>query len=126
MPTPKRRPTRTAASPIDTFLAKLPAPKRAALDQLRATIRAIVPNAEECISYGLPAFRLDGKVVAGFAPTKNGCSYYPFSGSTFATLARELERYEKTKSALHFADDRPLPRALVQKLIATRLAEPKR
>ena len=66
--------------------------KRAALDKLRKTIRAVVPKAEECISYGIPAFRLDGRIVAGFAATAKGCSYFPFSGSTLRTLAKELAR----------------------------------
>ena len=86
-------------------------------------IRGIVPGAEECISYGIPAFRLDGRIVAGFAATADGCSYYPFSGTTLATLARDLEGYEGTKSALHFDPGKPLPVTLVRKLIRTRIAE---
>ncbi|HEX9102727.1 MAG TPA: DUF1801 domain-containing protein, partial [Polyangia bacterium] len=97
--------------------------KRAALDALRRTIRSIVPQAEECISYGMPAFRLDGRVVAGFAATAGGCSYYPFSGTTLRTLAKELERYDRTKSALHFGPRQPLPATLVRKLLRARIAE---
>jgi len=89
---------------IDEYLAGVKGEKRAALDKLRKTIRSIVPKAEECISYGIPAFRLDGRIVAGFAATKKGCSYFPFSGSTLKTLAKELEDYEQTKSSLHFDD----------------------
>lgn len=108
---------------IDEYLAPLPADRRDALEALRQTIRAIAPRVEECISYGMPAFRLDGKVVAGFAATARGCSYYPFSGTTLESLAGELAAYGQTKSALHFTPDKPLPKTLVRKLIRTRVAE---
>jgi uncharacterized protein YdhG (YjbR/CyaY superfamily) len=74
---------------IDQYLATVKGDKRAALDKLRKTIRAIVPRAEECISYSIPAFRLDGKIVAGFAATAKGCSYFPFSGSRLESLKPE-------------------------------------
>ncbi len=108
---------------IDEYLAALPAAKRAALGRLRRAIRAVVPDAEECISYGMPAFRVQGRVVAGFAATAAGYSYYPFSGSTLATLAGELAGYEGTKSAVHATLDEPLPTALVRKLVRARVAE---
>ena len=110
---------------IDDYLSTVKGERRSALEALRKTIRSIVPDAEECISYGMPAFRLDGTVVAGFAATEKGCSYYPFSGTTLGTLAGDLERYEGTKSAVHFGPDRPLPPTLVRKLIRTRIAEGK-
>jgi len=117
--------TKLVAKPksIDEYLAKVSGEQRAALDQLRKLLRTLLPKAEECISYGLPAFRLDGDVVAGFAATAKGCSYYPFSGSTLATLAGELDGYVTTAGALHFAPKKPLPRALVRKLLRTRMAE---
>jgi uncharacterized protein YdhG (YjbR/CyaY superfamily) len=108
---------------IDEYLARVKGEKRAALDELRKLLRALLPKAEECISYGLPAFRLKGRVVAGFAATAKGCSYYPFSGATLATLGAELEGYSMTAGALHFTPAKPLPRALVRKLLKTRLAE---
>jgi uncharacterized protein YdhG (YjbR/CyaY superfamily) len=108
---------------IDEYLAPVKGVKRAALDKLRETIRAIVPQAEERISYGMPAFRFNGKIVAGFAATAKGCSYFPFSGSTLRTLADELENYDKTKSSLHFDPAQPLPVTLVRKLIKTRVTE---
>lgn len=113
------------ASPatIDAYLAGVTGPRRATLEAVRRTIRSAIPAAEECISYGIPAFRLDGKVVAGFAATATGCSYFPFSGTTLDTLAPELAGYGRTKSALHFAADRPLPPALVRKLLRARIAE---
>ena len=109
------------AKDIDAYLAGVRGERRALLDQLRKTIRAIVPKAEECISYGMPAFRLDGKVIAGFAATKSGGSYYPFSGSTLRTLKKDLAKYEGTKGALHFSA--PLPATLVRKLLKARIAE---
>jgi len=111
------------AATIDEYLAKVKGEKRTALDELRKTIRALVPKAEECISYGMPAFRLDGRIVAGFAATAKGCSYYPFSGSTLRALAGELADYDQTKSALHFDPSAPLPKALVRKLLDARRRE---
>lgn len=108
---------------IDAYLATVGAPNRRLLEQLRKTIHAIAPRVEECISYRLPAFRLDGKIVAGFAATAKGCSYYPFSGRTLVTLAREVEEYRQTKGALHFGPARALPAALIRKLVAARIAE---
>jgi uncharacterized protein YdhG (YjbR/CyaY superfamily) len=113
---------RTAAT-IDDYLAGVSGERRAALMKLRKTIRAIAPRAEECISYAMPAFRLDGKVIAGFLATKRGCSYFPFSGRTLRTLAKEVAGYSQTKGSLHFDPSAPLPAALVRKLIKTRIAE---
>jgi uncharacterized protein YdhG (YjbR/CyaY superfamily) len=112
-------------SEIDKYLATVPDDKRAALDELRTTIRSIVPRAEECISYKMPAFRLDGRIIAGFQATANGCSYYPFSGTTLQTLAADLQGYGKTKSAVHFRPDARLPKRLVRKLLKARIAEPR-
>jgi uncharacterized protein YdhG (YjbR/CyaY superfamily) len=111
------------AANIDEYLRGVKGDKRAALDELRQLLRTLLPQAEECISYGLPAFRLDGEVVAGFAATAKGCSYYPFSGSTLAALAPELKGYTMTSGALHFSPEKPLPRVLVRKLLKTRIAE---
>jgi uncharacterized protein YdhG (YjbR/CyaY superfamily) len=108
---------------IDEYLAKLSPEARVALEKLQRTIRTILPKAEECISYSIPAFRFEGHVVAGFLATKTGCSYFPFSGTTLATLADELGGYDRTKSALHFAPKRPLPVTLVRKLLKARIAE---
>jgi uncharacterized protein YdhG (YjbR/CyaY superfamily) len=108
---------------IDEYLATVTGERRAALDKLRKTIRRIVPRAEECISYNIPAFRVDGKIVAGFLATKKGCSYFPFSGSTLRTLAGEVKAYDQTKGSLHFDPHQPLPAALVRKLIKARMAE---
>ena len=93
------------------------------LQSLRSTILEIVPEAEEVISYAMPAFRVRGTTVAGFAAFKEHLSYLPFSGSVLPRLADELQGYTMTKSALHFPVDRPLPKSLVEKLIAVRLEE---
>ncbi len=108
---------------MDAYLQALEEPKRGTLDALRRTILEIVPSAEEVISYNVPAFRVDGHTVAGFAAFKHHVSYLPFSGSVLGQLADELAGYTTTKSSLHFPVDRPLPKALVKQLIAVRLAE---
>jgi uncharacterized protein YdhG (YjbR/CyaY superfamily) len=108
---------------IDDYLAGLDEPKRTTLQKLRQAIHAEIPKAEECISYGMPAFRLQGKVIAGFAAFKTHLAYLPHSGSTFAALGDDLADYEFTPGSLHFPIDKPLPKALVKKLIATRLRE---
>jgi uncharacterized protein YdhG (YjbR/CyaY superfamily) len=102
---------------IDDYLEKLDEPKRSTLRALRQTIRTIIPDAEEGISYAMPAFRLHGKVVAGFAAFRNHLTYVPHSGSVLSKLPKELKTYSATKSALHFAIDKPLPKALVKKLM---------
>ena len=108
---------------IDQYLGALEEPKRATLAQLRDTIAEIVPDAEQCISYGMPAFKLQGKTIAGFAAFKSHLSYLPHSGSVIGQLATETEGYTKTKGSLHFPVDEPLPKELVKKLLDTRIAE---
>jgi uncharacterized protein YdhG (YjbR/CyaY superfamily) len=110
---------------IDDYLSRVPPGRRKALQKLRAAIRKILPRAEECISYSIPAFRIEGGVVAGFAATAKGCSYFPFSGTTLGTLGEELAGYGRTKSALHFDPEKGLPAALVRKLIRARTREMK-
>jgi len=114
------------ATTIDEYLATVGEERRSALEDIRKKIRSIIPEAEECISYRIPAFRLHGTVVAGFCATAKGCSYFPFSGSTLKTLAQHVSAYDQTKSALHFSPDKPLPTALVRRLIKTRIAETER
>jgi uncharacterized protein YdhG (YjbR/CyaY superfamily) len=108
---------------IDEYLRGVQEPGRSTLQTLRRTILEIVPDADEVISYRVPAFRVGGETVAGFAAFKNHLSYLPFSGSVLSQLAEELDGYAMTKSSLHFAVDHPLPRALVKKLIKMRLAQ---
>ena len=112
-----------SAGEIDEYLRAVEEPKRRTLETLRRTVLEIVPEAEQVIFYRLPAFRVHGKTIGGFAAFKNHLSYLPFSGSVLPRLADQLAGYTMTKSSLHFPVDRPLPKALVRKLIAARLAE---
>jgi len=112
-----------SADEVDEYLRGVDEPKRSTLQALRRSILEIVPDAEQVISYRVPAFRVRGKTVAGFAAFKDHLSYLPFSGSVLAPLADELKGYTMTKSALHFPVDRPLPKTVVKKLVAVRLRE---
>lgn len=112
-----------ASVAIDAYLATVAPPQRAALVRVRKVIMRRLPGIEECISYGMPAFRYQGTCIAGFMATKTGCSYYPFSGTTLATLAIHLHGYSQTKAALHFTTNAPLPVSLIHRLLAARVAE---
>jgi uncharacterized protein YdhG (YjbR/CyaY superfamily) len=108
---------------IDNYLAKLSDDKRAAaLERLRKTIRAAAPKAEECISYQLPAFRLNGMLVAFGATTKH-CAFYLMSASTVAAYEQELADYDTSKGTIRFQPNEPLPATLVRKLVKARIAE---
>ena len=111
------------AKTFDECLAAIDADKRAVLEKLRKTIRTIVPKAEECVSYGLAAFRLDGKPIAGLGATATHCAYYPMSGSIVESLADDLADCETSKGAIRFPAEKPLPATLVRKLIQARIAE---
>jgi uncharacterized protein YdhG (YjbR/CyaY superfamily) len=111
---------RVSKREVDEYLAALDGTKRATLERLRTTILEIVPEAEQGIAYGMPAFRLAGKAVAGFAAFKNHLSYFPHSGSVLPELSDDLVGYATSKGALQFPIDKPLPKALVKKLIAVR------
>lgn len=112
-----------SAAEVDEYLSRLPEPKRSTLEALRRTILELLPDAEEVLSYRVPAFQVEGKTVAGFAAFKDHVSYLPFSGSVLPRLEEELRDYAMTKSSLHFPADEPLPKELVQKLIEVRLRE---
>jgi len=112
-----------ATEEIDAYLAALEEPQRSTLRELRHTILGIVPDAEQCISYRMPAFRLRGTVVAGFAAFKNHLSYLPHSGSVLPALHDEVADYETTKGSLHFPADAPLPPALVKRLLDVRISQ---
>jgi uncharacterized protein YdhG (YjbR/CyaY superfamily) len=115
-----------SAEEVDEYLRGVEEPKRGTLEKLRRAILEVVPEAEQVISYRVPAFRVEGKTVAGFAAFKNHLSYLPFSGSVLPRLTEDLSGYTMTKSALHFPVDRPLPKTLVRKLVAVRLSEMRR
>ena len=106
----------------DEYFAALSDDKRAALGAFRKAIKAAVPEAEECISYQLPAFRLNGMLVA-FGATANHCAFYPMSSTTVAAHKDELKDYDISKGTVRFQPDHPLPSALVRKLVKARIAE---
>ena len=115
-----------ARAEVDRHLAALDEPKRSTLEVLWTSILEVVPAAEQCISYGMPAaFKVAGKTVAGFAAFKHHLSYLPHSGSVLSTLADDVAGYETSKGAgaLRVAIDKPLSTPLVKKLIAARLRE---
>jgi uncharacterized protein YdhG (YjbR/CyaY superfamily) len=107
---------------IDEYLSALPADQRATLQQLRQTIRKAAPGAEECISYGIPTFKLHGLLVH-FAAFKNHCSFFPGSAQLIASLEKELKAYPTSKGTIQFRPDKPLPAALVTKIVKARVKE---
>src|SRR5438128_10216297 len=104
----------------DDYLAAVTEDKRGALQKLRKAIKMAAPEAEECISYQLPAFRLNGKLLVAYGAAANHCAFYP--GSTVKALKDELEDYDTSKGTIRFPGDRPLPPALVRKLVRLRIA----
>jgi uncharacterized protein YdhG (YjbR/CyaY superfamily) len=114
-----------AAKPktIDEYLAAVSADQRAALEKLRKTIKAAAPRAEECISYGLAAFRLNGRPLVAFGASANHCAFFPMDSTTVAAHKDELKEYETSKGTIRFQPDNPLPAALVRKLVKARAAE---
>jgi uncharacterized protein YdhG (YjbR/CyaY superfamily) len=106
---------------IDEYLALVSGEKRAALQKLRAAIKAAAPEAEECIAYRVPAFRLRGKMLVAFGAAANHCAFYP---GAYPIEAHEddLETYDTSKGTIRFQPDRPLPASLVRKLVKARIA----
>lgn len=111
------------AMTFDEYFATLSVKERATLQAMRKTIHNIVPDAVEGISYGMQAFLLDGKPFAALAATAHHCSYFPMSGSVVSALAKDLKNYDTSKGTIRFPADKPLPMALVRKLVKARLAE---
>jgi uncharacterized protein YdhG (YjbR/CyaY superfamily) len=122
--TPGATKARPAAAPtkmtFEGYLAGLQPAQREALEHLRRAIRAAAPKAEECICYGVPAYRLRGKFLVGFAAAARHCSFYP--GSSVQSFQDELRNYPTSKGTVRFPVDRPLPAALVRKLVKARIA----
>lgn len=112
-----------SAEQIDTYLETVDEPKRSTLEEMRSRILEIIPDAEQTMSYGLPAFKLHGKVIAGLGAFSAHLSYLPHSGSVLAALGKCIAGYSQTQSALHFPIDEPLPRELVRELISIRIRE---
>jgi len=105
---------------IDEYLAAVEEDKRAALEKLRRDIHAAAPRAEECISYRIPAFRLDGKLLVAFGAAARHCACYP--GDVVEAFAAELAGYDTSKGTIRFAASEPLPAALVRRLVRAQLA----
>jgi uncharacterized protein YdhG (YjbR/CyaY superfamily)/uncharacterized glyoxalase superfamily protein PhnB len=105
----------------DDYLVAVSDDKRAALEKLRKSIKAAAPEAEECISYQLPAFRLNGKLLVAYGAAANHCAFYP--GSTLQAIKNELKDYDTSKGTIRFPPKSPLPPALVRKLVKLRIAE---
>jgi uncharacterized protein YdhG (YjbR/CyaY superfamily) len=111
-----------APKTVDGYLRTLSADKRAALQKLRKAIHAAAPKAEECISYQIPAFRLDGRMLVWFGAASQHCSFFP-GAHPIAALKQDLKAYKTSKGTIRFPPGKPLPAALVRKLIKARLAE---
>lgn len=108
------------ARKVDEYLAATVEPQRSTLTALRATLRELLPDAVEGISYGMPVFKVDGTAIAGYAAFTRHCAYLPHSGNVLAMVGDALAGYTSTSGSLHFAVDRPLPKALVRKLVKAR------
>ncbi|HEX9375831.1 MAG TPA: DUF1801 domain-containing protein [Actinomycetota bacterium] len=113
----------TGPTGMDDYLAGLPEAPRAALEQLRKTIRATAPEAAETISYRMPAFKLHGRFLVWFAAFKDHCSLFPASARVLEAHGEELKPYFSGKGTLRFTADRPIPAALVRKIVKTRIQE---
>jgi uncharacterized protein YdhG (YjbR/CyaY superfamily) len=107
---------------IDEYLARVPASQRAALEKLRRAIKAAAPRAEECISYGIPAFRLDGRVLVFFGAATKHCSFFP-GAYPIEALQEDLAAYSTSKGTVRFDPAAGLPAPLVRKLVKARIEE---
>ncbi len=119
----KQRKTRPATAPktFDGYLAALNPLQRTALEKLRGAIRAAAPKAEECISYGVPSFRLNGRFLVALGAVADHCSFYP--GSALRAFKVDLKGYDTGKGTIRFQPNSPLPTALVRKLVRARIAQ---
>lgn len=117
----RRKPGSRTPTSIDEYLAGVSPEKRAALEQLRKTILEVIPKAEECISYQMPAFRHEGRVLVYFAAQANHCAFYP--GGMVNEFNDDLEGYETSKGTIRFQPERPLPASLVRRMVKARVAQ---
>jgi len=108
---------------IDEYLKNAEDDQRRVLNKLRQTIRAAAPEAQECISYGIPAFRHNRRSLVFFGAWASHCAFYPGSAATLKNFRNELRNFQTSKGAIRFSPDKPLPVALVKKLVKTRIAE---
>ena len=118
----ERKARRGSSKDVDAFLAKVPEDARAALEKLRKTIRGAAPKATEGIGYAIPTFYHQGPLVA-FAASKNHCGFYVMSPAIMEAHKDELKPYDTAKATIRFAADKPLPAALVRRLVKARIAE---
>jgi uncharacterized protein YdhG (YjbR/CyaY superfamily) len=107
---------------VEEYLGAAPEPQRTTLLAVRATLRELLPDADEALSYGMPAFVVGGQPVAGYAWARHHCSYHPHSGAVLSQVADELEGYDWSKGTLRFPIDEPLPRQLTARLVEVKLA----
>lgn len=111
---------------VEAYLAQVPEPARTTLQKVRATIRSVVPKeTTECLSYGMPAFRYKGALVA-YAAFKDHCSFFPMQASLIDEMKDELAGYRTAKGTLQFPLHKPLPAALLKKMVKARVAENER
>lgn len=115
--------TQRKPATVDEYLAAVRPEQRPTLEALRRAIRTTAPRAVEGLYYGLPAFRLDGKPLVGFGAARNHCAFYPLSGRAVAAHADALRDFSTSKGTIRFTPDRPLPVALVRKLVRFRMSE---
>jgi uncharacterized protein YdhG (YjbR/CyaY superfamily) len=115
--------SRSRPSTHDEYLAGVSRDQRATLEKLRKTIKAAAPEAEECISYQLAAFRLHGRPLVAYGASASHCAFYPMSGTTIAAHQDELRGYETSKGTIRFQASKPLPAALVRRLVKARIQE---
>jgi uncharacterized protein YdhG (YjbR/CyaY superfamily) len=108
---------------IDDYLSQLGAGQRDTLEKLRKAIKTAAPKAVECISYQIPAFRLDGKLLVAFGAAKKHCSFFPMSSATIRAHKKELGAYETCKGTIRFPIGKPLPNTIVRKLVKARIAQ---
>ena len=113
----------SAPETVDAYLAAVPEEQRAALEKLRNQIKAAAPGATETISYQMPAFKLRGRLLVSFAAFKNHCSFFPMSGAVIEAHMDELKPYYTSRGTIRFTPGKPLPAALVKKLVKARIAE---
>jgi len=121
---PRDLKTADGTAAVEAYLAKVPEPARTTLEKVRVTIRSVVPKGTvEVLSYGMPAFRYNGRALVAYAVFKDNCSFFPMQASLIDDMKDELKNYRTSKGTLQFPQDKPLPAALLKKMVRARLAE---
>ena len=112
----------SSTSEVDDYLAEVPSEARATLEKLRQTIKGVVPDAVEVISYQIPTFKLNGRMLVSYAAFKDHCSFFP-GAEPIKAHEDELKSYKTSKGTIRFPTSKPLPATLVKKLVQTRIKE---